>query len=1177
MKIQTKLLIFIGIILLFSFIGIQLINYQTTKRDVEANLLEQAENVRNILMATRRVYHEQFINSGIPLNEKTVGFLPAFALSRISQDFSNWAESNSNIGFSFNNVSDQPRNPTQAANAIELEAMAYFRQYPEKEILFKPFIHNNGERFYLYARPIWVEEYCLRCHGKREDAPETIQRLYDTAWNYQVGDLRGVLSIKLPASAIAEKTWQSFKQGLIFQFIIFIAIFILVIILVRRNIIYPLNHIAESMQKFARGELTQRVIEFEGEFGVMSREFNKTAEKIAVEIQRREQVEQALRESEERFRTLFEGAPDAIFLAEVETGKIIDANPAASELLIRPREQIIGLHQSQLYPLSKQEDSQRKFSEHILMQKTGEVARLEYVVLRSDNFEVPVEISAHVLNIQGKSILQGVFRDITERKYAEKALRKSEEQFRRMFEEGPIGMAIITSDFHFVKANTAFCQMLGYTETELFQLTVIDISHPDDMLENKVLIQQALNDKTSFYQMEKRYIKKDGEFIWGHLATSFFYNDKGELTHFFAKVEDITERKLIQEKLSRSEKRYRQLFVDNKAVELLIDPTNGKIVDFNKAAVRYYGYSESQLKSKNIADINISSKAEIMEEMDSAKAEKRNYFTFKHRLASGDIRDVEVYSGPIELEGRILLYSVIHDTTAWKTAEAKLEQAKEAAESANRTKSEFLANMSHEIRTPMNAVIGFSDLLRTVVTNKKQKKYLEAIRTSSKTLLTLINDILDLSKIEAGFLDIQYEPIDLTVLLKEIQQIFSLKIAEKKLEFFVDIDKNLSNYMILDEIRLRQVLINLIGNAVKFTQQGYIKLSVRHISAGKNQGRITLIITVEDSGIGISEEQQTKIFESFTQVQGQSTRQYGGTGLGLAISKRLVELMNGKITLHSTVGKGSVFEITLKDVELSAIDTREIQDNGIDIDSTKFEKATILIVDDVESNRNLLQEYLNKVNLETIEARNGEESLLFAEECQPDLILMDLKMPVMDGYTATKELKNRKKTKHIPVIALTAFSNLDEKQRTESSIFDGYLYKPVDISELLGELSHHLKRVEKDKLFQLEPTEQIRQIVENSLSAEELAKLPELLDILNNKMLAESQQLVDLMEIDTIESFAKRIINLGKMYHIKLLTDYGQNLAEYTEDFDLDNIIEILENFDKIINKIKVMNNFQSL
>ncbi len=276
MGIQAKLLLIIGIILLLIFIGVEFVNYHTTKQEVENNLQEQADKVRNMLMATRRIYQKQFLDSGIPLTEKTLGFLPAHALGRISEDYPNWDDS----GFSFNNVSDQPRNPDHAADAVELEAMAYFREHPTEPILFKPFTKPNEEPFYLYARPIWIEKYCLKCHGKREDAPETIRKLYDTAWNYKVGDLRGVLSIKLPAATITERTWLSFQQNLIIQLFGFIAVFLLVTLLVRRNVVSPLTKLANSMQTFAGGDYTKRVDEFKGEFGILCRAFNDMATKI---------------------------------------------------------------------------------------------------------------------------------------------------------------------------------------------------------------------------------------------------------------------------------------------------------------------------------------------------------------------------------------------------------------------------------------------------------------------------------------------------------------------------------------------------------------------------------------------------------------------------------------------------------------------------------------------------------------------------------------------------------------------------------------------------------------------------------------------------------------------------------------------------------------------------------
>jgi len=275
MGIQAKLLLVISIILIFIFLAVEFVNYQTTKQTVEENLQEQAEKVRSLLMATRRIYQRQFIDSGLPLTEKTLGFLPAHALGKISEDYPNWDAS----GFLFDNVSDQPRNPDHAADAVELAAMEYFREHPKEKLLFKPF-SQNGEPFYLYARPIWIEKYCLKCHGEREEAPETIRKLYDSAWNYQVGELRGILSIKLPATTLQEKTWLAFRQDLLIQLFGFLCVFMLVMLLVRRNVIQPLTQMAESMQTFARGDYTQRVTDFKGEIGILSRAFNDMATQI---------------------------------------------------------------------------------------------------------------------------------------------------------------------------------------------------------------------------------------------------------------------------------------------------------------------------------------------------------------------------------------------------------------------------------------------------------------------------------------------------------------------------------------------------------------------------------------------------------------------------------------------------------------------------------------------------------------------------------------------------------------------------------------------------------------------------------------------------------------------------------------------------------------------------------
>ncbi len=388
----------------------------------------------------------------------------------------------------------------------------------------------------------------------------------------------------------------------------------------------------------------------------------------------------------------------------------------------------------------------------------------------------------------------------------------------------------------------------------------------------------------------------------------------------------------------------------------------------------------------------------------------------------------------------------------------ELEKSKDAAEAATRAKSEFIACMSHEIRTPMNAIIGFSTLLEPLLTDKVQKSYLNTVQVAGKSLLTLINDILDLSKIEAGRLKIQYEAINPQVIFEEIKQIFVPEVTKKNINFVVDIKKKLSPVLLLDEIRLRQVLFNLIGNAIKFTENGEIKFSIHQIDK-EEEHQVDLIISITDTGIGIPEDQHEKIFELFEQQESINTRKYGGTGLGLAITKRLVEMMNGQISVQSTVGEGSVFKIILRDIQVPIIEKAETvaPEQTFNLKTMFFEKVHILVVDDVKFNRILIKEYLVQVNLDVIEAENGREALIVTEKSHPALILMDIRMPEMDGYEATRKLKENPSTKDIPVIALTASVAPETIKNIMTLGFDGYLSKPVSSHNILKELSRYLK------------------------------------------------------------------------------------------------------------------------
>ena len=379
---------------------------------------------------------------------------------------------------------------------------------------------------------------------------------------------------------------------------------------------------------------------------------------------------------------------------------------------------------------------------------------------------------------------------------------------------------------------------------------------------------------------------------------------------------------------------------------------------------------------------------------------------------------------------------------------------------AHRTQSAFMANMSHEIRTPLNAVIGFSELLTSQLNDPKHRDYLKAINTAGANLLTIINDILDLSKLEAGGMEIRPTPTRLDVMLREVELIFAYKLQQKGVHLVSEIDPLLPPIMQLDAIRLRQVLINLVGNAVKFTDTGTIRI----ICSGNESNPITaecitLNIAVSDTGAGIGEDQINEIFEPFR--QGNINEYVGGTGLGLSICRKMIELMGGRIEVESKPGVGTTFHISLPDIEAANDSESESRSTAISFGRIQFEEPTVLIVDDVISERVMLQESLSSVGIHAITAENGKVALELVANNRPDLIIMDMIMPELDGLEATRRLKGEAATRNIPVIGLTASNNTF--LTSEISVtpehpepFERLMYKPIHLSTLLNTLSEFL-------------------------------------------------------------------------------------------------------------------------
>lgn len=495
---------------------------------------------------------------------------------------------------------------------------------------------------------------------------------------------------------------------------------------------------------------------------------------------------------------------------------------------------------------------------------------------------------------------------------------------------------------------------------------------------------------------------------------------------------------------------------------------------------------------------------------------------------------------------------------ALREEKQRAEALAREAEAASRAKSEFLANMSHEIRTPMNAVMGYTELLEQHVQDPRQRSYLESIKSGGRSLLTLINDILDLSRVEAGKMRLEYQPMDLARLLDDVRRIFAVRAEEQGLELQVVMEGRLPPIMVLDETRLRQVLFNLVGNAIKFTENGSVQLKARadEVVDQHGQSSFTLMISVRDTGIGIPVAQQERIFEAFEQQEGQSNRQYGGTGLGLAISRKLVEIMGGELTLESAPGQGSCFTVRINNVEVASTEGDSTAGPS-QRDDYGFEPACVMVVDDNQINRALVRDMLEPEGLKVIEASNGRDALEQARSQKPDLVLMDIRMPEMDGFASRAAMNRDPDLSAIPVVALTASVMPSEASRIRGARFHGYLRKPVSRYTLLAELARFLPHEHPEPPVGSDP---------EASEAVPFASMPQrrqyrLRARLCREFDAWRLSLADSGDPAALREFAEQLRTCGEEEQVKEILEYCDALEEAIDQFDLDRVAEVLAAF----------------
>ncbi len=626
-------------------------------------------------------------------------------------------------------------------------------------------------------------------------------------------------------------------------------------------------------------------------------------------------------------------------------------------------------------------------------------------------------------------------------------------------------------------------------------------------------------------------------------------------------------------RLEQSEKKFRSIFENATSGIFQITP-KGRIMIVNPAVVRTLGYDSAEELKKEIYDdcrllfANPADQEEFRELM--ARNGFLKDFQTGFRCKEGKVIHVSINAIAVQDEEQNLLYyeGNFEDITQKKLA-AEMKIAKDAAEAANRSKSQFLANMSHDIRTPLNAILGFADILHKQVENKRQREYLKSIRASGKSLLSLINDILDISKVEAGKLEILYAPMDFKVIISDIQRIFSTKLDEKGLELRVDAQA-FPDAVMMDEARVRQVLFNLVSNAIKFTDSGHINVYAvtRGVEEIENKTFVDVEFGVEDTGIGIPDDQIDIIMEPFVQKKGQMHVEYGGTGLGLAISKRLVELMNGKLLVISQENVGSTFKVYLKGVEKVSHDALVSQnqaDGDLDTDAVVFKAARILIVDDVKNNRDLLKVYLDYPELELLEAQNGEEAIKMVNEYRPDLVLMDLVMPVMDGHEATRIIKSRETTKDLPVIAATA--SVIKITAELKDLFDGLLRKPFSHAALVLELTRFLDySIGSDDLPLSREKENTGTAGPGTIDPGVSARV---LSILKEQWLPQWEKLCGTLIVSDVQQFGNEMKELGNSNGLQPLIHWGEKLEEEAAVFDMDAFPGTLEQFPAVLKQLE--------
>jgi len=692
--------------------------------------------------------------------------------------------------------------------------------------------------------------------------------------------------------------------------------------------------------------------------------------------------------------------------------------------------------------------------EYVIEKDTTTGLYRDTVIITKENVLRYISATCSPIKNKEKDIIGVVMtvRDITRLRTLEIKQMVEKNQLVNIFNQLPALVWYTDKEMNSQYFNENWTRLTGKKFKPHLSIAKSDVLHPKERNRIEKEIKEAIAKKKPF-SMEMRLLARDGNYRWYINAGQPYYEIDGEFAGFIGILHDITSSKLASKKIIENQGKYRSLLMNMSSgyayCKIKYDdngiPKDLVFTEINEAFEKMIGLSKKEIIKKRYTELFAKDARLLYQHIQkySGELEKgKSIFINEYLLPiSNKWCSVSIYC-PNKDNLAIILY----DITQMKESELALKRAKEAAEAANKAKSEFLANMSHEIRTPINGVVGMIDLtLQTDLTNEQRDNLITA-KTCANTLLSIINDILDFSKLEAGKMSVEYENIDIKSLVEEIIKAHIPNVMKKELELNYSFSSSIPRYIICDPKRLRQILHNLISNAVKFTETGEINVDIRKIS--QMEDKVELKFSVSDTGIGIAAEDFDKIFKSFGQVDSSYTRKIGGTGLGLVISKQLVEMLGGKIWVESEKGKGSCFYFTLP-VKIGV--EKEVKNDELQPVTITQTPLNILLVEDDLINQKVIMKMLQARGHKVEVAGNGEEALEIYETGKYDVILMDIQMPGIDGIeTASRIRQMDGPDNHTPIIALTAYALKGDRESFLSMGMDEYVPKPINMFELFA-------------------------------------------------------------------------------------------------------------------------------